>query len=340
MSRRARTVALVLATAAVGAGLAGCGLGGSPPAVTVKAVFSDVEDLNNGAQVQMADVPVGHVTAIDLDGDRAEVTMALDQGAHVPADVTAELDQTTVLGEYYVNLVPPRGAANGEPLANGATIARTSVVPGVEQVIGAGAQVFGSVSTSQLAQIVAAGGQGFDGQAASLRQLLDALSSVTAGYASRTGQITTVVDSLDQLGSSLAPNAGADAQAITNLSNTVSVLATQADRFDSLLQSLDDVSTQGHGLLATYFPQITDQLQALDAVAHQVAVHQQDLAQLLEYLPLHDATMSTVARQDYLQVLNNLIVCGIPDGGSDTTAAFTCARNGSSGVAAGGGGGQ
>ncbi|HEX3947543.1 MAG TPA: MlaD family protein, partial [Acidimicrobiales bacterium] len=242
--------ALALATVAVAGALAGCGIGGSTPAVTVKAVFSDVDDLNTGAQVQLADVPVGRVTAITLDGQRAEVTMAIDRSAHVPADVTAELDQTTILGERFVNLaVPERG--HGTPLADGATIAKTSVVPDVESVIGAGAQVFGSVSTSELAQIVAAGGQGFSGQAASLRQLLDNLSSVTAGYAGRTSQITTVVKSLDQLGSSLAPNATADAQAITNLSQTVSLLATQSGQFENLLQSLDTVSTQGASLLST-----------------------------------------------------------------------------------------
>ena len=63
------------------------------------------------------------------------------------------------------------------------------MVPDVEQFVSAGAQVFGAVSTSDLANIVAAGGQGFEGQAASLRQLLNALSSVTAGYAGHTPDI-------------------------------------------------------------------------------------------------------------------------------------------------------
>lgn len=328
MSRILRPVALLLAAVAVGSGLAACGLGGGPAAVTAKAVFSDVEDLNDGAQVQMADVPVGHVTAITLDGSRAEVTMALNQSAHVPADVTAQLDQTTILGEYYINLAVPHGAGgSGQPLANGATIAKTAVVPGVEQVIGAGAQVFGSISTSELAQIVAAGGQGFDNEAASLKQLLNDFSSVTAGYASHTAQITTAVKSLDQLGTTLAPDAGTDAQAITNLSNTVSLLATQSNQFATLLQSLDTVSTQGSSLLSTYFPQITDQLKALGAVSDQLAQHQQDLANLLEYLPLHDANMSAAVRYDYLQILNNLIICGVPDGGSNTQPAFTCAKH-------------
>ena len=114
----------------------------------------------------MADVPIGQVTAITLDGSSARVTMSIDKSAQVPADATAALDQTTILGEHFVQLQVPSGhSADPALLADGGTITHTSVVPNVEQFIAAGAQVFGSVSTNDLAQIIAAGGQGFDGQA-------------------------------------------------------------------------------------------------------------------------------------------------------------------------------
>ena len=183
-------------------------------------LFSDAEDLVVGAQVQMADVPIGRVTAISLAGTRAKVTMSIDKSARVPADATAAIDQTTILGEHFVQLQNPRaGVGRGaDPLlADGGTITHTSVIPTVEQFVAAGAQVFGSVSTNDLAQIIAAGGQGFDGEAASLRQLLNSLSAVTTGYAGHTSDIQTLVNSLDQLGSTLAPSSGADAQAVTNL---------------------------------------------------------------------------------------------------------------------------
>ena len=326
MSGRVRTLArrlgAVAAAAALCCGLSGC-LISSTPSITVSALFSDAGTLANGAQVKLADVPVCHVTAIQLEGARAEVTMAIDRSARVPADVVAKLSRTTILGERYVDLAVPAHHP-AALLADGATIAHTAVVPGVEQVIGRSAQLFGAISASELAQIITAGGQGFAGQAASLRQFLNDLSTVTAGYASRTAQIQTAVQSLDRLGTSLAPTSGPDAQAFSTLSQTVSVLASDATRFESLLQSLDNVSTQGDSILSNYFPQVTDQLKALAAVSGQLAQHQQDLANLLEYLPMHDATMSSSTRNDYLQILNNLIVCGIPGGGSTPTPAFSC----------------
>lgn len=314
------------------AGTAGCLTGGSSSTkITANAVFSDAEDLVPGAQVQMADVPIGQVTAIALDGSRAKVTMSIDKSALVPADATAALDQTTILGEHFVQLQVPSGhsSAHQALLANGATIAHTTAIPNVEQFISAGAQVFGSVSTNDLAQIIAAGGQGFDGQAASLRQLLNSLSTVTAGYASHTSDIQTVITSLDQLGSTLAPSSGADAQAVSNLAQTVSILAQQSGRFTDLLQALNGVSSQGRSLLETYFPQITDQLTALGAVANQLGSHQQDLLGLLKDLPLHNTTLPKDVVNNFVQVLDDLIVCGIPGGGADPSSpATTCGSAG------------
>lgn len=315
-----------LALGALSLGLSACGSGGSS-AITTSALFSDAGTLSLGAPVEMADVPIGSVTHIALDGTRAKVTMSIEQSAAVPGNVTAKIDRTTILGERFIDLAVPKHPTGR--LANGATIARTAVLPTVEQVIGAGAQVFGAVSTTDLAQIVAAGGQGLTDEAASLRQFLNDLSTVTAGYAGRTAQISTVVNSLDQLGSTLAPTSGTDAQAISNLSQTVSVLAANSSAFETTLQAVDAVSVQGATIVSHEFPQIADQLKALGAVANQLAQHQQDLAQLLEWLPAHDATMSESVRNDFLQILNNLIVCGIPGGGSGSTAGTSCSGKGS-----------
>jgi len=328
--RRGVALCLVLGLVALSAG---CLVGsGSSTKMTANAVFTDAQDLVVGAQVQMADVPVGQVTAISLAGTRAKVTMSIDKSARVPADATAAIDQTTILGEHFVRLQVPRTPAGDGAqalLANGGTIAHTSVIPNVEQFVSAGAQVFGSVSTNDLAQIIAAGGQGFDGQAASLRQLLNSLSAVTAGYASHTSDIQTVVNSLDQLGSTLAPSSSADAQAVTNLAQTVSILAQQSGRFTDLLQALNGASTQGRSLLETYMPQINDQLNALGAVANQLGAHQQDLLGLLRNLPLHNTSLRKDAVNNFVQVLDNLIVCGIPGGGADpSSAAATCGSAG------------
>lgn len=315
----------LVALAAGGLALTGCG--GGPPDLQVQAVFSDVNDLVAGAPVQLADITVGSVQSISLDGDRARVVMAIDPTADVPAQVEAELQQTTILGEHFVALVPKAGATGR--IRNGATITDTTVVPGIEQLVQSGAEVFGALSAAQVAELIDNSAEGFGGQGPELRSLLDDFGTVLGGYAGQSAQITNVVDRIDQLTSTLAPDAQSGATAVANLAQTTSVLAQQSDRFTQLLQSLDALAGQGQSILATGTGQIEDQIDALGAVARQLATHQADLATVLKELPAHNTVLSKATVDDYVQILDDVIVCGLPNGGGDTTSPdATCNPSG------------
>jgi phospholipid/cholesterol/gamma-HCH transport system substrate-binding protein len=310
--------------------LSGCIGFSSSPQRTATAVFSDVGDLGAGAQVQLADVPVGNVTSISLDGDQAKVTMSLSKSARIPANVTAAVDYTTLLGDQFVDLVVPANevGAGGDhvpQLASGAVIHHTTIVPSIEQLVQSGAEVFGAVSTTELEEIIAAGGEGFNDQEASLRSLLTDFTTVATGYAQHTSEITSAVNGLDQLTATLAPNSSANADALTTLSKTVAILAQNSAQFETLLQSIDNLSVQGRGILETYYPQIVAQLQTLQAVSTQLSQNQVSLVGILDELPVNNASLPSSVRGGYVQVFENLIVCGIPGGGeNDNTAAFSC----------------
>jgi phospholipid/cholesterol/gamma-HCH transport system substrate-binding protein len=310
--------------------LASCGGSGSSSR-TASAIFSDIGDLANGAQVQLADVPVGHVTSIALDGDKAKVVMDLLSGVRIPDNVTAAIDSTTILGDQYISLKIPKSeiGSSGAAVAllpNGGVIRHTALVPGLEQLVAGGAEVFGAISTTELEQIVAAGGEGFNGQEASLKALLTDFSTVASGYAQHTSEITAAVNGLNQLSATLAPDSTANANALTTLSKTVAILAQQSSNFETLLQSIDNLSVQGRQILETYYPQIVTQLQTLQAVSTQLSQNQVSLAGILDVLPLNNSSLVSSVSGGYLQIFENLIICGIPGGGEDDNSpAFTCA---------------
>jgi phospholipid/cholesterol/gamma-HCH transport system substrate-binding protein len=314
----------------VAVSLASCGGSGTGQR-TATAVFSDVGDLANGAQVQLAEVPIGSVTSITLQGNKAKVTMELSKQARIPTNATAALDQTTILGDQYIAIEVPKneiGPTGGHvaELANGGVFRHTTVVPDVEQLVQAGAQVFGAISTTELEQIIAAGGEGFTGQAASLKAFLADLSSVTADYAQHTSEFTTAINGLNQLSATLAPASGATANALTTLSKTVGILAQQSSQFENLLQAVNNLSVQGRQILETYYPQIVTQLQTLQAVSSQLSQHQADLAGILQELPLNNSALPSSVRGGFLQLYENIIICGLPNGGEDDSSpAFTCA---------------
>jgi phospholipid/cholesterol/gamma-HCH transport system substrate-binding protein len=329
--RRRRLLLTVPALVALAAGLTGCSMSGGQR--TASAVFSDVGDLSNGAQVQLADVPVGSVSSISLDGKRAKVVLSFDQGVRIPANVNAAIDRTTILGDQFVELTVPKNetgqaAATAPQLPDGAVIRHTSIVPDVEQFVEAGSEVFGAISSTELAQIIEAGGEGFTGQAASLKAFLSDLDTVATAYAQHTDDITAAVNGLNSLSAQLAPGTSQGETALDNLSQTVAILAQNSQQFETLLQSLDNLSSQGRSLLEQYYPQITDQLQTLAAVSSQLAQHQSDLAGLLEEIPVADNALPKAVRSGYVQLYENIIVCGLPGGGEDDSQpAFSCAPN-------------
>ena len=70
--------------------------------MTVKVEFADVLDLVPQSTVKVNDVSVGKVTAIDLEGYQALVTLELRRDVDLPGNAVAELRQTSLLGEKFV----------------------------------------------------------------------------------------------------------------------------------------------------------------------------------------------------------------------------------------------
>ncbi len=329
-----RLAAVGVAGVLAGSVLAGCG-GGPGGTLTASAVFTDVGDLVNGAAVQYAGITVGNVTSIRLDGDEALVTMSVDRNARVPSGVTAELVRQTVLGQRVISLVRQAGASGAGPgtpaglLENGARIARTEVVPGIQELLQAGAQVFGAINDSELSSLVAEGAQGFGGQGATLHQLLDGFSNVVHGYAGQSSAISSLVISMEQLASQLAPSSKVNADALVNLAQATAVLARESQHFEALLASLDNLAKQGHSILSNYSGDITTQLEALDATATTLASKQQQVAELIQALPAFDKALPSVVDHHFLDLLDAIVLCGVPNGGSSASnPAFSCAGGG------------
>jgi len=320
---RLRRAAAVVVLALAGATLAACGGGAAASGdLSASARFSDVSDLATGAPVQMADITVGSVRSITLSGIDADVTMSIQRSARVPADVTASVETTTILGERIIQLTPGAGVTASSPLlADGARIGHTVVVPDLEQLVKGGAQLFAPVSASALASLVEAGGQGFGDQGADVHRLIDDLAAVSAGYATQTSTIQGLINALNQLGASTAPDAEANAEAVTNLAQTTQILADQSSRFEDLLTALNNLSVQSRSILEGYLAQIGIQLTGLADATKAVATEQVDLANVLVYLKGHNHTISEAAVGRFVQILDDVIVCGVPNGGDNPSSA-------------------
>ena len=86
------------------------GVAGHGDIYRVTVQFADVLDLVPQSAVKVGDVSVGSVEKVTLDGWTARVTVRLLDSVRLPDNATAELKQTSLLGEKYVSLAAPTNA--------------------------------------------------------------------------------------------------------------------------------------------------------------------------------------------------------------------------------------
>ena len=297
--------------------LAGCSRGGE---LTATTVVDDVADMAKGAPVMFADVTVGAVSDISLTEDnRARLTLSIDEDADIPADVRAKVRRTSVIGEKFLELEPLKDAGEA-PLEDGATITDSEVVPDFEQLVGSGTALLAAVSANELALLLDEGARGFGGNGGDLRAVLEGFDTVMAGYASRSETIANLVRSIDAFAASVGPHADAHAEALANLAEATRILAEERVALMDLLQRLRDLSVEGRSILDAHMDRMTRQLNGLRVVTDVLRERQREIGELLENLPIHNSTTTRAIRDDYAQVLNDIILCGVPGGGEDPSS--------------------
>lgn len=101
----------------------------------VTARFNSVAGLRVGAAVEMAGVPVGRVSGITLDSQRAQalVHMQLKPDLALSEDSIASVRTSGLIGDKYINLSPGGASQN---IAPGGEISETESSVDLESLIG------------------------------------------------------------------------------------------------------------------------------------------------------------------------------------------------------------
>src|SRR3954468_6127227 len=252
--RLPRLVAMAAAAVAL---LTGCGFkgayslplpGGSGNGAVyhVKAVFDDVQDLVPMSAVRVDDIAVGDVTGINYDvkQHKAVVTMRVKKSVHLPANVVATLEQTTLLGEKYVALAPPVQQQPSGALADGAVIRdnATSNLPDVQEVFGVLSAVLNGGDLQDLQTIDIEISKALSGREQSVKSALRQIDVFVTGLNSQRHEIVRALDELDRFSGSLAQQTDTIATALDDLGPGLKVLADERAQFTKLL---NDLSTFG-----------------------------------------------------------------------------------------------
>ncbi|MFL6241384.1 MAG: MCE family protein [Actinomycetes bacterium] len=224
---------------------------------TVRACFIDVTALQTQASVRVGDVPVGDIESIKVtrlgqpdcpnpgypkgDGPlRAVVTMHVKKSVALPANSAAYLQQTSLLGEKYVELGAPNGEQSTGTLASNAIIPEDSTksFPDLELVFGALSALLNGGGVEQLQTITQELEAALTGRQASARDLLHQLDTFVGGLNANKSEIVRALDNLNKFSKILADQKTTIATALTDIAPGLRILADQEPDLTNLLSSL------------------------------------------------------------------------------------------------------
>lgn len=258
MMRISRGLKGLLLTTAAAVALSGCDFSvanmplpggtdvGDDP-IQVTAEFADVLDLVPQTTVKINDVSVGKITDIDLKGETAIVTMALPNDIELPDNAVAEIRQTSLLGEKFVQLAGPETGASSEPLENGDVIelADTGRNPEVEEVLGALSLLLNGGGVAQMKTIASELNlalEGREGSAKSVfRQIRDLMSQLDEGKV----DIVNAIEGLNRLSIALNKQIGTIDAALDELPSALRTLDQQRGDLVKMLGSLNELGDTG-----------------------------------------------------------------------------------------------
>lgn len=247
--RAGRGGAAVLVALAL-AGLSGCGwrglnsvalpgtAGRGPGAFTIHAQLPDVGTLEQNSRVQVGDVTVGNVTRIERQGWHALLTIRLNGDVDLPANATATIGQTSLLGSLHIELAPPTGVPPRGRLTEGSLIPLASAgsYPTTEQTLAAISLLLNGGGIGQIQDITESLSTALAGRAGDLRSLIEQLDVFTGRVSDQTGDIIAATDSLNNLVGQVADQTPVVDRALQTIPDA---LRTLKDERQQLVDALD-----------------------------------------------------------------------------------------------------
>lgn len=253
--RRPRAAACVLTVLMVAA-VAGCGWQGpnslplpgvqgkGPDSFEIQAQLPDVNNVQPNSRVRVADVTVGHVAKIERQGWHALLTMRLNGDVNLPANATAKIGTTSLLGSLHIELAPPTDEPPEGKLKDGSVIplSRGGAYPSTEQTLAALSMVLNGGGLGRVQDITEAFSTAFRGREQDVRSLIAQLSEFTTHLNDQTGDIIAATDSLNRLVGRFAAQQPVLDRALATVPDALAVLNSERDNLAEAATQLANFS--------------------------------------------------------------------------------------------------
>jgi phospholipid/cholesterol/gamma-HCH transport system substrate-binding protein len=271
---------------------------------TVQAQLPDVNNIQRNSRVRVGDVTVGSVTKIERQGWHALLTMSIDGGVQLPANATAKIGQTSLLGSLHVELAPPSNAAPEGRLHDGSLIPLSSggAYPSTEQTLAAVSSLLNGGGIGQIQDITQALSSAFAGREDDLRSLIQQLDVFVGSLNDQTNEIIATSDSLNNLVGQFAEQKPVVDKALRTLPDALSVLKDEREQLANALDQLGKFSALAADSVNQTKDNLVKELKDLGPVLQSLADTGPALTRSLSFFstfPFPKETLTNWFRGDY-----------------------------------------
>lgn len=256
-------------------------------ACTVSAEFPDSGGIFTNAEVTYRGVTIGRVGQLHLidKGVKVDLNLANCDSPKVPVSSSAAVSDRSVIGEQYVNLIPPNG--DGPYMHGGEiiTMNHTSVPIATEQLLSDLDALVGSVDVPALQTTVRELGLAFANKGADLGSLLDSTNQLLVTAAQNLPSTIALIESAGKVLQTQLEQA----QPLQSFTHSLNLLSQQLKQSDGDIRTLLDT---GPGSLAVIRQFISDNQTDLGVILANLATtgdllvrHLDGIEQILELYP-------------------------------------------------------
>lgn len=306
--------------------LAGCQFGGlnslSMPgtaghgsgAYSITVEMPDVATLPQNSPVMVDDVTVGSVAGISAeqrsDGSfYAAVKLALDKNVVLPANATATVAQTSLLGSLHIDLAAPKDKPPTGKLVNGSKIAESNTgrFPTTEEVFSALAVVVNKGNLGALGEITDEAYQAFAGRQSQFVDLVPRLAELTGGLNRQVNDIIDAIDGLNRFSATLAQDKDNLGRALDTLPEAIRVLNKNRDHIVDAFAALKKLATVTSNVLSKTKVDFAEDLKGIYSAVKALNDNRKNFVtslQLLLTFPFPNFGIKQAVRGDYLNVFS------------------------------------
>jgi phospholipid/cholesterol/gamma-HCH transport system substrate-binding protein len=281
----------------------------------VRIQMPNVTTLTRNSPVRVDDVAVGTVTDIEVEDWHALVTVSLNPGVVLPANATAKIGQTSLLGSNHVELAPPTGVPPEGRLAGGDVIPldRAGVYPTTEQVLSSLSVVLNGGGISQLENITTELNKALVGNEDEVRDLIPQMNDLIRNLDAQRGDIIAAMEGLDRVSGQFVQQTDVVAAAIEEIHPALTVLADRRQNITTTITKLGELSDVVNRLIAASGDNLKANLANLAPVLQTLADTGADLTESLKIIasfPFPLKNLDRAIKGDYLNLFMTVDLTG------------------------------